>query len=165
MSKRSSRGARWVRIVLVVLGGAVMLSCPHNGKKQSQPEGYETGTVVLETGGKTVRVEVEVARTPEQRSRGLMYRKELASYRGMLFLFDREEVQSFWMKNTYIPLDMVFIDGKLKVVGVVENAEPLTTSSRRVEASSIYVLEVRGGFAAAHGIGPGTRVTLEGITP
>jgi len=142
-----------------------MLSCPHNGKKQNQPEGYETGTVVLEAGGKTVRVEVEVARTPEQRAKGLMFRKELASYRGMLFLFDREEMQSFWMKNTYIPLDMVFIDRKLKVVGVVENAEPLTTSSRRVQGPSIYVLEVRGGFARAHGIGPGTRVTFEGITP
>jgi uncharacterized membrane protein (UPF0127 family) len=119
--------------------------------------------VVLQTAGRTVRVRVEIVRTPEQRARGLMFRQKLAELHGMLFLFDRQEVQSFWMENTYIPLDMIFIDEKMRVVGVVENAEPLTTVSRKVNAPSRYVLEVNGGFCRRHGIGKGTSVAFEGF--
>jgi hypothetical protein len=104
---------------------------------------------------------VEVAETETQRAQGLMFRKKLAAHEGMLFIFDREEVQSFWMRNTYIPLDMIFISKKKYVVGIVENAEPMTETSRRVDAPSTYVLEVRGGFAKAQGISTGTRVKLE----
>jgi uncharacterized membrane protein (UPF0127 family) len=148
---------------IAALVALTMCACTHNNnpKPEAKEPALEKGTVVLEGGGKTVRVEVELARTPAQREKGLMFRKKLNPYQGMLFLFDTEEVQSFWMKNTYIPLDMIFIDETMKVVGVVENAAPLTLTSRRVEAPSRYVLEVRGGFAAAHGIGPGTKVKLE----
>ena len=121
------------------------------------------GTVVAEAGGRNIRITVELAQTTPQRVRGLMYRRELPQSGGMLFIFDREEVQSFWMKNTYIPLDMVFIDSDKKVVGVVHNAEPLTETSRRVDAPSRYVLEVNGGFAKKHGIEAGTRVRFEGF--
>lgn len=140
-----------------------MCSCSHsnNTSNPTQPEGLKKGTVVLEAQGRTLRVEVEVALTTQQRNRGLMYRRKLNPYQGMLFVFDEEDLQSFWMKNTYIPLDMIFIDQKLKVVGVVENAEPMTTTSRTVNVPSKYVLEVRGGFARTHRVGVGTRVKLE----
>jgi uncharacterized membrane protein (UPF0127 family) len=147
---------RWTLVI-----GAALCCCNHNNGATQKEQPLERGIVILESEGRTVRVEVEVARTPEQRTRGLMFRKELKPHHGMLFIFDREEQQSFWMKNTYIPLDMIFIDDGLKVVGVVENAEPMTTVSRRVDGPSRYVLEVRGGFAGSQGIAAGTRVKLE----
>jgi hypothetical protein len=120
--------------------------------------------VVLTTaGGDEVRVLVEVVRTPRERARGLMYRQHLPPDRGMLFLFEQEEIQSFWMKNTLIPLDMVFIRRDMTVAGIVENAEPRTTSSRRVDAPSIYVLEVNGGWTAARGVRAGAAVRFENV--
>ena len=90
-----------------------------------------------------------------------MYRQHLAPDAGMVFLFAEDEVQSFWMKNTLIPLDMIFIAADLTVAGVVENAEPLTTEGRGIDAPSRYVLEVNGGWARAHGVTAGTRVRFE----
>ncbi len=108
-------------------------------------------------GRPAVRVLAELAVTPRTREVGLMYRGELAPNRGMLFVFPREEIQVFWMKNTLIPLDMIFLDRHKVVVGVVANAKPLTLTPRRVNRPSAYVVEVNAGFAAAHGIRPGTK--------
>ena len=82
----------------------------------------------------------------------------------MIFVFDGEEERSFWMKNTLIPLDMIFIDGLGRVVGLVERAEPLTETPRR-GAPSTYVLEVAGGWAGEHGVRVGDRVALQGLAP
>ncbi|WP_236605583.1 DUF192 domain-containing protein [Sandaracinus amylolyticus] len=120
--------------------------------------------VILEReGADPVVVEVEVARTPAQTSRGLMYRRELAADRGMLFLFARERQQSFWMRDTFIPLDMIFITSEMRVLGIVESAEPQTDDPREVEGLSQFVLEVNGGFARAHGIGAGAQVRFEEV--
>jgi uncharacterized membrane protein (UPF0127 family) len=147
---------------LLILGALAVSSCSHqNGPEQEQKKTLGRGTVVLLTKGRTVRVDVDVARTPEQITRGLMFRKKLGAHEGMLFIFEHEKVQSFWMKNTYIPLDMVFINHEMRVVGIVENAEPMTTTSRRVDAPSTYVLEVRGGFSKAQGISTETSVRFE----
>lgn len=121
--------------------------------------------VLLPPGADPVEVVVELARTPEQRRRGLMERRHLDRDRGMLFLFERPDQLSFWMHNTYIPLDMVFIAPDRSVLGVVENAEPLTDTSRSVPGLSQYVLEVNAGFARGHGIRAGTRVRFEGVEP
>ncbi|MEZ4335973.1 MAG: DUF192 domain-containing protein [Sandaracinaceae bacterium] len=121
--------------------------------------------VVLEPpGGEAVTVRVEVAATPALQRRGLMFRHTMAPDAGMLFVFDEPEVQSFWMRNTYLRLDMIFIDSDRRVVGLVENAAPLTEDERAIDAESQYVLEVHGGFAAAHGIIPGTPVRFVGLT-
>lgn len=114
-------------------------------------------------GGSKAAVLVEVVRTPETIQRGLMYRKQMDRDHGMLFLMPEEEVQSFWMRNTYIPLDMIFVDSDKVVVGVVENARPLTDTSRTVGKPSIYVIEVNAGWAADHGVGAGTRVRFKNI--
>ncbi|WP_224245998.1 DUF192 domain-containing protein [Hyalangium gracile] len=110
------------------------------------------------------RVEVEVAATPEARSRGLMWRTELAAGKGMLFLFPEEVVQSFWMRNTLIPLDMLFIDTRKKVVGIVERAEPRTLKARSVGVPSQFVLEVPGGWCQSVGITKGSTVEFEGVS-
>ncbi len=119
--------------------------------------------VILEPPGQpSVRVPVEVARTPAETQRGLMFRRQLDPAAGMLFLFRRPRQLTFWMRNTLIPLDMIFITGELRVLGVVENAEPETDDPREVEGDSQFVLEVNAGFAREHGIGPGTVVRFEG---
>ena len=110
-----------------------------------------------------VDVALEVADTPETRTRGLMYRRELPDGRGMLFVFDKEADQEFWMKNTLIPLDMIFIGGDGRVVGVHANATPLSTATISVGRPSRYVLEIGGGRAAARGIAAGDRVEFDGV--
>jgi uncharacterized membrane protein (UPF0127 family) len=84
---------------------------------------------------------------------------------GMLFLFEHPERLTFWMRNTYIPLDMVFIASSMRIQGVVENAEPLTDAARAVEGESQYVLEVNAGFSRRYGLTKGTVVRFEGTSP
>lgn len=118
-------------------------------------------TLVDAYGGKHV-VEVEIAATHTTRTRGLMWRTELADGKGMLFIFKQQQPLTFWMKNTLIPLDMIFIDADLQIVGVVENAEPKTFTSRGVGTPSLFVLEVQAGWWAKKALKVGSAVTLEG---
>ena len=111
--------------------------------------------ILTAPGGQPQSVWIEVVKEPRELRRGLMYREYLPPDQGMLFLMGDEEEHSFWMKNTLIPLDMLFIGKDKKVAGVVENAEPLTTTSRMVDGMSLYVLEVNGGWCKKHGIGAG----------
>jgi uncharacterized membrane protein (UPF0127 family) len=114
---------------------------------------------VLEpVGADAVRVRVEVAQTPPERQRGLMFRKQLDPDAGMLFVFEKPTHNVFWMHNTYLPLDMIFITRNWSVLGVVENATPQTDSPREVPGESLYVLEVNAGFTRQHGITQGTKV-------
>jgi uncharacterized membrane protein (UPF0127 family) len=105
-------------------------------------------------------VRVEVARSEPEREKGLMFRTALPEDRGMLFVFDETENHTFWMHNTLIPLDMIFLGDDRNVVGVVANAAPRTDTARTVGKPSRYVVEVGGGEAAAHGIAAGTRATF-----
>ncbi len=123
------------------------------------------GVVVVDSANGPQRFKVELAVKDHERQRGLMYRESLGDDEGMLFLFERQEARSFWMKNTWLPLDMLFIDDDLVVRGIVENAEPLTLSSRKVAAPTRHVLELRGGLARTLGIAVGSKVTFEGVPP
>lgn len=114
--------------------------------------------VLRPAGREPIAVRLELAVTPSQRTRGLMYRRQLDERAGMLFVFPREHHQVFWMHNTYLALDMVFIRANNQVLGVVENATPMTDDPRQVEGDSQYVLELNAGFARRHGITAGTRV-------
>ncbi|MGH7873775.1 MAG: DUF192 domain-containing protein, partial [Candidatus Binatia bacterium] len=86
--------------------------------------------------GRELAFQVEIAATPNARELGLQYRRELADDHGMLFIFSDERENAFWMKNTPIPLDMIFIDRELKIVGIVYDAEPFSLDSRAVSAPS-----------------------------
>jgi uncharacterized membrane protein (UPF0127 family) len=120
--------------------------------------------VVIETAaGARLPVNVEVARTDAERARGLMFRRSLAPDAGMIFLFEESVEHGFWMQNTLIPLDMIFIDDGGRIVGIVERAAPLTTTLRTVGVPSRYVLEVNGGWSASHGVARGDRVRFENV--
>lgn len=112
-----------------------------------------------------VAVDVEVVRTKAKIQRGLMYREHLPPDSGMLFIMGYEDDHTFYMRNTLIPLDMLFITKDLTVAGIVERAEPRTETLRSVGAPSLYVLEVNGGWAKAHQITSGAKVRFERVTP
>jgi uncharacterized membrane protein (UPF0127 family) len=126
-------------------------------------DGATTARVVLHTSGGDVPVTVEVAATPERLSLGLMYRKELAADAGMLFVFEKPQHLTFWMKNTVLPLDMLFIAEDHHIVGIVKNAVPFTTTGREVDGDSRYVLEVNAGFSDRHGVRSGDTTSFEGV--
>ncbi len=136
-------------LALVVLATAVRPA-------PARSDGLEALQIVTASG--THDFQVEIAKDEQHRALGLMNRRFMPADRGMLFEFDREAQVAFWMKNTYIPLDMIFISPAGKVTNVVANAEPL---SERVIPSGppcLAVLELNGGQAAAIGLKAGDTV-------
>ncbi|MBB4367742.1 hypothetical protein GGD63_000511 [Bradyrhizobium sp. cir1] len=101
---------------------------------------------------------VEMATTEEEKQTGLMYRKELADGKGMLFDFNPEQEVSMWMKNTYVSLDMIFIRADGRILRIAENTEPLSTKIISSRGPARAVLEVVAGTAQKYGIRPGDRV-------
>ena len=125
-----------------------------------------TPTVVLHAtagGQRSIPVRVELALTGPQRERGLMFRNHLDPDTGMLFLFPSPAPLTFWMKNTLIPLDMIFIDSNRRILCIVENAAPETETGRHVEGDSQYVLEIGGGLSQKWGLSAGTTVEFQGL--
>ncbi|MGY3615086.1 DUF192 domain-containing protein [Bradyrhizobium sp. USDA 10063] len=101
---------------------------------------------------------VELATTEEEKTTGLMYRKELPDGKGMLFDFSPEQQVSMWMKNTYVSLDMIFIRADGRILRIAENTEPLSTKIISSGGLAKGVLEVVAGTAQKYGIKPGDRV-------
>lgn len=121
--------------------------------------------VTIETPEGPVVYQAEVADEPAERARGLMFREFMEEDHGMLFLFPREAQQSFWMRNTFIPLDMIFIRSDRTILGVVREATPRTDTPRSVPGESKYVLEINGGQAEARGIEAGQTVRFMAPSP
>ena len=122
----------------------------------AQTAGQATLEIVSKTGVHAFAV--ELASNNEERERGLMFRKELPEGQGMLFDFERDQPVAFWMHNTYISLDMIFIRGDGRVTHIAENTEPM--SDRLIPSGGPVraVLEVIAGTARKLGIAPGDRV-------
>lgn len=104
------------------------------------------------------RLDVEIADTPAERRQGLMYRRSLAPDHGMLFLFPRADRSSFWMKNTYIPLDIVFVGPDSQVVSIARNTRIMSEETIAPNGPKQYVVEVNAGYARRHGIDTTTRI-------
>jgi len=118
-------------------------------------------TVIFELADKReVTFDAEVVTTPEDRAKGLMFRKGLKEADAMLFVFDSLEDHVFWMKNTFIPLDMIFITPDMLVAGVVHNATPQTLDGRSIGRQSLLVLEISGGLSKKLGITEGARIRI-----
>lgn len=108
------------------------------------------------------KINLEIAITPAEQAKGLMYREHMDENSGMLFIFEKEEKHSFWMKNTLIPLDMIFLDSNKKIVDVMtaEPCEKDPCKSYMPKAEAKYVLEVNAGFAQKHDIQIGEEAEL-----
>lgn len=138
--------AQFLAIALVALSGL------HGAFAQT----FEKLEIVTSTG--VHAFSVELASTDAEREKGLMYRRFMPADRGMLFDFKREEPVMFWMKNTYIPLDMIFISRKGIVTAIAPNAEPLSEQLIPSGGPCYGVLEVNGGIAASISLKPGDKV-------
>jgi uncharacterized membrane protein (UPF0127 family) len=125
---------------------------------ERSPAGLEQIPLTIQSRGRTHRFTVEVARTPEQQAQGLMHRQSLAPDRGMLFPYDPPQPASFWMKNTLIPLDIIFIREDGTVARVAENTVPLSLDPIPSLEPVAAVLEIAGGRAAELGIQAGDKV-------
>ncbi|WP_137286223.1 DUF192 domain-containing protein [Halorussus salinisoli] len=126
-------------------------------------------TFVVED-GENVTVELRVADEPEERRTGLMYRESLANNSGMIFVYPNPQQVSFWMKNTKVPLDMIFV-GPDRTVLNVQHANPQPNASSDdlktypSDGEAKYVVELPRGFANRTGVGPGTKLVFEGPAP
>ena len=120
-------------------------------------------TITAPDGSIRAVVRVEIADTEIKRETGLMYRNHLGENTGMIFLFTKPEHQTFWMKNTEIPLDMIFADASGRIIGIAENAVPFSERMVSVAGDSQYVLEVNGGFCKRHGVRSGDALKFSGF--
>jgi uncharacterized protein len=121
--------------------------------------------VTIDAEGGTLSIQAEIADTPSTRQKGLMFRTSMAEGEGMIFLFPTEEHLAFWMHNTLIPLDMIFIRSDHTILGVVENATPETDTPRQVPGASQFVLEMNGGVAQKHGVRAGQHASFYAPLP
>ena len=108
------------------------------------------------------KVDVEIVTTEREIQRGLMYRMTMPEEHGMLFRLDERRDHTFWMHNTCMALDMLFVEDDGMIVGIVEGAEPLTDTTRSVGCPSSWVLEVNAGWSRRHGVRAGQKM---GIPP
>jgi uncharacterized membrane protein (UPF0127 family) len=129
------------------------------GGASAQLQSYDKSTASIVTSGGKRDFTVEVALTPPQQAQGLMFRREMAADAGMLFVFPESREQTFWMKNTYLPLDMIFIKPDGTILSIAERAVPLTETPVPSHGSAKAVLELNGGTAARLGIKPGDKVS------
>jgi uncharacterized membrane protein (UPF0127 family) len=119
-----------------------------------------TAQAVITTKRGEVSLTLEIAATPQTRAYGLMHRDTLGAHDGMVFLFPIAEPRAFWMKNTRIPLDMLFIDTGGRIRTIIVDAEPYSLEPRATDADVATVIELAGGRAAALGIDAGDKVKL-----
>lgn len=151
------RGAVGMPGLLSVLG---LLALTLFSMRASGCSGSDSGlpVITVQVDGRSVRA--EVAGTVATRSRGLMYRRKMPKNNGMLFVYDAPEPLSFWMKNTYLPLTIAFID-RSGVIVHLEDMAPLTTTSHKSPKAVPYALEMNKGWFAANGIEVGAKVEFE----
>ena len=120
------------------------------------------GTVTVVNGlNEEFVFDVELADDVWKKTQGLMFRYKLEPNQGMFFIFDFEDIQSFWMKNTYLSLDIIFIDKEFQIVDIHENAFPLSEEAILSSVPAMYVLEVLGGTVRKSGIRVGDRVLID----
>ena len=152
---------RRLSLILLLLCALVApwLPLPAAGQGDTLITSFETDRLAIETAaGERHDFEVELARSPHEQAQGLMFRRELADDGGMLFIYDSDQTISMWMKNTLIPLDMLFIEGNGRIAKVVARTVPLSTRTISSDHLVRGVLELNGGTAARLGIAPGDRV-------
>jgi uncharacterized membrane protein (UPF0127 family) len=139
-------------VIVAAVFAAAILAAP------AAAQASEQGTLEIVSSSGVHAFTVELATNDEERSRGLMFRKELPQGHGMLFDFERDQPVAFWMHNTYISLDMIFIRGDGRILRIAESTEPLSDRLIPSGAPVRAVLEVIAGTARQLGIKPGDRV-------
>lgn len=187
LTKPSFYSSRFAAILLTLGTGIAMAGCTANGEEASLEEigsdrdirskaqsGCSAGlaqgksdanldqvSLCVQSAAKTQSFTVEVARSAAEQSRGLMFRSELADDRGMLFPYSAPQILSFWMKNTVIPLDIIFIRADGSIESIAANTTPYSLDPVSSGENVTAVLEIRGGLSAELGMKPGDKVNWE----
>lgn len=157
-----------IKLLLAGAGAALLLACsPQAAEQVPQPtgaaaqvhptSGLEIIPVTITSDGRRHVFMAEVAASDEAQSRGLMFRTEMGADEGMIFPYDAPQVLSFWMRNTVLPLDLIFIGEDRRIINIGEG-KPYNETSVRSDRPGVAVLELNGGRAAELGIGPGDLV-------
>ena len=152
---------------IVVLTSLVLAACsPQPATSQgTMPEldgVFEFAQLeIVNDAGEHLMFDVYLAKTDEQRSRGLMFVRNMPERTGMLFIYDQDDIRSMWMKNTYIPLDMAFVLSDGSISSVIPDTVPLTLESQASREPVRYVLELNAGAARKLGISPKSRLLWE----
>ncbi|PEN06615.1 hypothetical protein CRI93_10080 [Longimonas halophila] len=160
------------RISSLSLVGAVLLlvsigaggcddAAPDRGSPSNPPSFRHDGTLTFLSaeGDSLTTIDIEIADTNAARAQGLMYRRSMRYDRGMLFVFDEPGTGGMWMRNTPLPLDMIFVDADEEVINIVERTTPFSEESVAPEAPRKYVIEVRAGFVERHNLDDTARIT------
>ena len=154
---------RLICVALLVLAACRPEVAPAEGPVEELNEAFAFGSLdIVVANGERHEFGVYLAEDFDQQRRGLMFVRSMPEQVGMLFIYEGEEIRSMWMKNTYIPLDLVFARADGSITSVIHNAEPLTLNSRASTEPVRYVLELNGGVARRLGIGAGSRLEWEG---
>ena len=143
-----------ILILMILFSGCVSESVP-NGE-----------SIAIITSNGPVKIQAEIADEPEERQTGLMFRDELGESSGMLFIFPYEAITSFWMKNTKIPLDMIFISSDWTITEIKRDIQPCISDpcpTYPSEYPTKYVLEVNAGFSEKNGVRAGDKINLENL--
>ncbi|MEX0821508.1 MAG: DUF192 domain-containing protein [Rhodothermales bacterium] len=153
---------------VLLIGGIIGYTVGCGGEEPSPRDSAPESTISFRDDGdlsflrgdaEVVTIDIEIAETDSARQRGLMQRTSLPDRSGMFFIFDRQERQSFWMSNTPIALDLLFVNEDSQIVDVDRYARPFSTDPIPSDAPARYVIEVPAGFADTYGLVEGERVT------
>ncbi len=169
MRKRRSYFA-YILLAVFVLGGLAYVLYPYLNRETpstiSSPSEMATtfvkeGEVLFLRGDQKIsKVDVEIAENVDERARGLMYRAYMPDSVGMLFIFQEIEMQSFWMHNTHIALDIIYVGPDKKIVSIQKNAQPFSDKSLPSEGLVQYVVEVNAGYVDRLGISAGDSISF-----
>lgn len=150
------------KTLLLFIFAALLIILPiYVKQKEDSKAAFPTGNIKFLTKNGEKNFFIEIAEEKHEQKKGLMFRKQLDENSGMLFVFEDQMRISMWMKNTYIPLDMVFIDSSLKVVEIVRNTNPLSEKIISSREPARYVLEINAGMAEKSGLNIGDSVIIK----
>ncbi len=171
--EQNSRMKKFIYVgVLVVLGIIIFFALPsktNKVKKVSDKSMHLDNSAFTFTkhgelsflkkdGTFITKIDIEIANTDETRTRGLMYRSKMEENQGMLFIFPKDDYQSFWMKDTVIPLDMIFVNSRKEIVTIHKNTVPYSLKSYPSDKPAKYVIEVNAGFTDKYNIEVGDKI-------
>lgn len=169
-TKKNNRNTYLIVLLVVTIGLVIYFLSRPNGDSEVSPQTEaldipfrKQGELVFtsqQDGDTLASIEIEVADNDQLRARGLMYRSSLPEDAGMLFIQDSEEMQSFWMKNTYIPLDILFVNSRKEIVTIQANTTPLKEWSYASSEPARYVVEVNAGFSNRHNLNKGDKIAF-----
>lgn len=145
-------------VIAILLATNILISKTKPLKNEIK---QEKSYPIIEVKIKDKTFKSRIADTPQKREEGLMFVKDMPEDEGMLFIYSQEDSHTFWMKNTYIPLDIIFVNAEKKIIKIHSNAKPLDTSVVYPSLEpSMYVLEINGGIASKYGIKEGDTLSF-----